>query len=110
MSDPTFFSSPTPLAVGAIAKLTGAMINDGADAARSITGISSLDRAGPHDIAFIDNPRFTSALRTTRAGACFCSDRYRSAPPADTIALTTAEPHRAFALVAAKLYPGCHET
>jgi UDP-3-O-[3-hydroxymyristoyl] glucosamine N-acyltransferase len=105
VSDPTFFGPPTPLAVAAIAKLTGATINDGADEKRSITGISSLDRAGPHDIAFIDSPRFASVLGTTRAGACFCSERYRSAVPADTIALITAAPHRAFALVAAKLYP-----
>ena len=90
MSDPTFFGPPTPLAVAAIAKLTGATINDGADEKRSITGISSLDRAGPHDIAFIDSPRFASVLGTTRAGACFCSERYRSAVPAGTIALITA--------------------
>src|ERR1700736_4936397 len=104
--DPTFFGPPTPLVVAAIAELTGATINDGADETRSIAGISSLDRAGQHDVAFIDNPRFASALATTRAGACFCSERYRPAVPAGTIALITAEPHRAFALVAAKLYPG----
>ncbi len=105
MSDPVFFSPPSGLPVAEIAVLTGATIDKGADAARSITGISSLDRAGPHDVAFIDSPRFASALAATRAGACFCSPRYRSAVPPATIALVTAQPHRAFAILAAALYP-----
>jgi UDP-3-O-[3-hydroxymyristoyl] glucosamine N-acyltransferase len=105
VSDPTFFGPPAILSLASIVALTGAAVEEGADATRSISGISSLDRAGPHDVAFIDSPRFVSALAGTRAGACFCNVRYRSAVPAGTVALVTPEPHRAFARVAAALYP-----
>jgi len=105
VSDPIFFAAPVGLQVAAIVALTGATIDPGSDATRLIRGISSLDRATPHDVAFIDSPRFVSALGATRAGACFCSARYRSAVPAATVALVTPEPHRAFAIIAAALYP-----
>jgi UDP-3-O-[3-hydroxymyristoyl] glucosamine N-acyltransferase len=105
MSDPVFFAPPAPMTVGAIAALTAASVDPQADATKLISGISSLDRAGPRDVAFIDSPRFTATLARTRAGACFCSERYRAGVPAATIALVTREPHRSFAVVAAKLYP-----
>src|SRR5262245_30366235 len=105
MSDPVFFGPPVPLDIAAIASLTGATMAPGSDIRRLISGISSLDRAGPGDVAFIDNPRFASALAHTRAGACFTTDRHRASVPGGTVALVTTQPHRAFALVAAQLYP-----
>ncbi len=105
MSDPVFFRAPSRLTVAEIAALTGSSVDPDADTARPIAGIASLDRAGPQDVAFIDSPRFASALVATRAGACFCAARYRTAVPPATVALLTREPHRAFAMVAAALYP-----
>jgi len=34
-----------------------------------LTGIATLDSAGPREIAFLVNPRYRSRLATTRAGA-----------------------------------------
>jgi UDP-3-O-[3-hydroxymyristoyl] glucosamine N-acyltransferase len=39
------------------------------EAARRLTGVATLESAGPSDIAFLANPRYRAKLATTRAGA-----------------------------------------
>lgn len=61
--------------------------------------------AGPGDITFFENVSFVAELERTRAGACFCKPRDAALVPATTVALKISGPHRAFAEVAAHLYP-----
>jgi len=49
-----------------VARLGGEAIGE---AAAPITGVGTLDSAGPHEIAFLANPRYRGRLATTRAGA-----------------------------------------
>ncbi len=37
--------------------------------AAALTGVATLDSAGPHELAFLANPRYRARLATTRAGA-----------------------------------------
>ncbi|MGH6737530.1 MAG: LpxD N-terminal domain-containing protein, partial [Bradyrhizobium sp.] len=69
MSEPVFQRHTRGLTLAEIAALAGAELPDGA-AARSIGNIASLDRAGPSDLAFLDNARFADAAARTHAGAC----------------------------------------
>jgi UDP-3-O-[3-hydroxymyristoyl] glucosamine N-acyltransferase len=62
-----------PIGVPVRVLLCPAAVASGADSARPISGIGSLERAGPGDVAFIDSPRYVEALAHTRAGACFTS-------------------------------------
>ncbi len=105
MSEPAFFAAPLPITVAEIAEITGAHPGEGADLNRRISGIGPLDRAGPQDISFFDNMRFAAFLPSTRVGACFCPPRDLGSVPRSTVALAIDTPQRAFALVAARLYP-----
>jgi UDP-3-O-[3-hydroxymyristoyl] glucosamine N-acyltransferase len=53
--------------LGALARTLGAALEG--DASRVVSGIAPLDTAGPDDIAFLTDPRYRDAARTSRAGA-----------------------------------------
>ncbi len=56
--------------------------------------VAALEDAGPGDLTFFANPRYTSALRRTRASAVIAGPRDEGAPCA---VLRTAHPYLAFA-------------
>ncbi|MBI4477683.1 MAG: UDP-3-O-(3-hydroxymyristoyl)glucosamine N-acyltransferase [Acidobacteria bacterium] len=59
-----------------------------------ITGVAGIEEAGPGDVTFVANPRYLSALHTTRAGAVIVSEE---APGAACAMLRTSQPYLAFA-------------
>jgi UDP-3-O-[3-hydroxymyristoyl] glucosamine N-acyltransferase len=69
------------------------------DGERRITGMGSLERAGPGDIAFYAGPRHAAALAQTRAAAVILRAGDLGACP--SAALVADNPHAAFARVAA---------
>lgn len=105
MAEPVFFPAPSPLTIAEIVELTGARPSPNADNTRRIDGASALGAAGPSDITFYEGVSFAAALKTTKAGACFCTTGDASLVPPATVALAIDRPHRAFAEVAARLYP-----
>jgi UDP-3-O-[3-hydroxymyristoyl] glucosamine N-acyltransferase len=104
MSDPSFFSAPEPLSLGEIAGLTGAELRG--DPERRVAGVAPLERAGAGDLAFLDNPAYAAALATTGAGACLVAPKFVALAPAGLPILVSNDPYRAFATVAARLFPG----
>lgn len=72
----------------------GAVLGDGSVAIR---GISGMDEAGPGDITFLANPRYTPKLRTTRASAVIIRDP-ALAPPIPAIVVSN--PDFAFVKIA----------
>ena len=105
MTEPIFFKPQAGMTVGAIADMTGAKPRGPIAADRVIGGLAPLDRAGPHDLTFLDNAKYADGLRTTRAGACLIAERFASDAPASLPLLVTREPYRAFVAVARALYP-----
>ncbi|MEO8668962.1 MAG: UDP-3-O-(3-hydroxymyristoyl)glucosamine N-acyltransferase [Bauldia sp.] len=105
MADPLFFAPPAPMSIAQIAELTGAKPVAGARLDKLVSGAAALDSAGPEDLAFFVDRRYTSSLALTRAGACFCTDRDLGLMPAGVIALAVPRPHEAFAKVAGRLFP-----
>ncbi|MBI2834215.1 MAG: UDP-3-O-(3-hydroxymyristoyl)glucosamine N-acyltransferase [Acidobacteria bacterium] len=75
-----------------LAERLGCRLEGDGDA--EILGVAGIDRAGPSDVTFFVNPRYSSALRTTRAAAVILND---GAPAAPCAMLRTAEPYVAFA-------------
>src|SRR3954468_4589607 len=107
MTDPLFFERPNGLTAQEIAALTGAVAQPGAaPAERRVSGIAALDRAGPRDLAFLQNPKYAAPFATTRAGMCLMTERFAHIAPAHVIVLVTPAPYRAFVAVAQALYPG----
>ena len=56
-----------------LASLTGATIDGGVNDIE-ITGAAGLDDAGPSDVSFLANPRYTAKVKTTRAAAVYLAD------------------------------------
>jgi UDP-3-O-[3-hydroxymyristoyl] glucosamine N-acyltransferase len=59
-----------------VAKLGGEAVGE---VSAPLTGVATLDSAGPGQIAFLANPRYRSRLATTRAGAVILGPRDRDA-------------------------------
>ena len=71
MTEPLFFERPNGLTAREISALTGAVARPGAAPEPRINGIAALDRAGPRDLAFLQNPKYAAPFATTRAGVIF---------------------------------------
>jgi UDP-3-O-[3-hydroxymyristoyl] glucosamine N-acyltransferase len=72
-------------------RLSCRLEGDGRSEIHRVTGI---EQAGPGDLTFFSNPRYTAALRRTRATAVILSEE---APPAPCAMLRTRDPYLAFA-------------
>jgi UDP-3-O-[3-hydroxymyristoyl] glucosamine N-acyltransferase len=105
MTEPFFFKPRAGMTVGAIAEMIGAKPRGPVVPDRVIGGLAPLDRAGPHDLTFLDNVKYAGGLRSSRAGACLISERFVPEAPASLPLLVTRDPYRAFVTVARALYP-----
>jgi len=105
MTEPFFFERGRGLTVREIAALTGAEPRAGADLERRITGVASLDRAAPDDLAFLDKPKYAAQLATSSAGVCLTTPRHAAVAPGHVSVLCLREPYRAFVEVARALFP-----
>ena len=70
MAQPTFFKKPPASTLADIAALTKAQLVDPSRGGHVITGLASLDGAGPMHLAFFDNLKYADELKATKAGAC----------------------------------------
>lgn len=105
MASPVFFRPALTPNLAEIVGWTGAGVAEGADLAVPIRTVAPLDLAGPGDLTFLDNPRYAASLSTTRAAACLVPARHAGRVPPGTVALVVADPYRAVAVVAGRLYP-----
>lgn len=105
MPDSRFFLTPAPLTLRSILKLTGAVVDEGVDTARTFVSVAPLQLASAENISFLDNTKYVSQLPETQAGACFVRTKYADKVPAGTLALITDDPYAAYALTAQEFYP-----
>lgn len=105
MTEPSFFPVPQAVTVAEIAVLTGAVPASGDGADRRIRDIASLERAGSDDATYCESRRFAAKLKASRAGACFVKPGEVELVPAETVALVTPDPHRAYTVLGRHMYP-----
>ncbi len=103
MSDPHFFAPPRPHTLAEIAAATSVELKG--DGGRLVSGVAALERAGPDDLAFLDNATYADAFRATRAGACFVAPSFADSAPEGLALLIADDPYRAFAKALALFYP-----
>lgn len=96
MAQPIFYKRQASTTLAEIAALTGAELRDASRAAQPITGIASLDEAGPSHLTFFDNVRYADQLAQTEAGACLVSPRLESRVPPHVAVLRARKPFAAF--------------
>jgi len=63
-----------------------------------ITGVNTLEEAGPQDASFLANPRYTETMKHSNAGV-ICIDSKAELPPGKNF-LITSDPCRAFQIIA----------
>jgi UDP-3-O-[3-hydroxymyristoyl] glucosamine N-acyltransferase len=105
MTEPQFFPRPQGLTAQEIAALTGAVAR-GDLGTRHIRAIAPLDRAGPSDLSFMQNPKYAAAFANTHAGICLTTEKFAANAPGGLGILVTPAPYRAFVTIAQKLFPG----
>ena len=106
MTEPQFFARPKGLTAQEIATLTGAVARPDASLERRVVGLGTLDRAGPGDLVFLQNPKHAVLFAGTRAGVCLTTERFATDAPAGVAVLITPKPYLAFVTVGQALYPG----
>jgi UDP-3-O-[3-hydroxymyristoyl] glucosamine N-acyltransferase len=105
MEHPGFYHRAGPFPLHVIAQESGATLSDPATGDIEISDIRPLNEAGPRDAAFLDNPQYLPHLADTKAAACFIQPKLADRVPANTVALLTAQPYRAYAKALAMFYP-----
>jgi UDP-3-O-[3-hydroxymyristoyl] glucosamine N-acyltransferase len=105
MSTPFFFRRGQGLSLRDVATMVGGAPPEGADLDLRINGIAPLDRAGPNDLSFLDNPKYVALAATTAAGICLTTERFARTLPPRVCALHVREPYRALVEVARALFP-----
>lgn len=102
------------MTVGAVAQLLGAELRG--DASVLLTGVSTLEAAGPKDITFLANEKYAKALPLTKAGAVVLSEKYVSDCPNGAAMLISENPRLLFARLLQHLdkkplrLPGVHSS
>ena len=96
MAQPTFFRKPPATGLADVAALTGAQLVDPGRGGHVITGLASLDEAGPMHLSFFDNLKYADELKATKAGACLVSPRFEAQVPKGTAVLRAAKPFQVF--------------
>jgi UDP-3-O-[3-hydroxymyristoyl] glucosamine N-acyltransferase len=104
MAQPTFFKQSPSSTLADIAALTSAHLVDPSRAGLRISGLASLDEAGPSHLIFFDNLKYAAQLAQTRAGACLVSERFAATVPSHVAVLRAADPFRAFVTFARELH------
>ena len=105
MSEPIFLRKSSGLTLDEVVALTGATLPSGDPKPMRISNIAPLDRAGPSDLAFFDNRRFSSAAAATHAGACLSTAALAKELPSGVAVLVVREPYKAFVTVARAMFP-----
>jgi UDP-3-O-[3-hydroxymyristoyl] glucosamine N-acyltransferase len=104
MTEPFFFPQPAGLTLREIIALTGASPHRTAELDRRITGVAAIDRAGRHDLCFLDSGELAEAAAISQAGACLTLERFAAVWPDEVSVLCTHKPYPAFVEVARTLY------
>lgn len=100
--DPRFFERTGPHLLSAVAAIVGTVVESGDTL---ISGVAPLQTAGPDQVSFLDNRRYTELLAGTRAGAVIVHPELAAHVPTGTVALPTPTPYAAWARVAAAFFP-----
>ena len=59
MADPRFFTNAGSLTLAQISGFSGAELQNSEEAGYIVEGVAGLDQAGPNQLSFLDNPKFS---------------------------------------------------
>src|ERR1700757_1456224 len=85
--------------LGEIASRLGAELRGNADL--EVTGVKGIEEAGPTEITFVANPRYTGLARKTQAAAVLVEPEF---PEIDAATLRIKNPYHAFSRALGMFY------
>ena len=106
MPDSRFYRRAGPFRLGDLAGWCGATATPGTDVGTMLHDVANIDTAGPQDITYFGDPRYTVAFATTRAGACITTQAFAAHAPKGCALLITSSPREAFAEIDAAAAAG----
>jgi UDP-3-O-[3-hydroxymyristoyl] glucosamine N-acyltransferase len=111
LPDARFFEALGPAPLSELARLSGAVLPEGADGDRMVIGASVLGRAEADTIGFFfeeqRRPGIASradVMRESRLGACFVQQQHLDVLPPHCVPLVTPAPQLAWAVAAERLH------
>ena len=105
MADSRFFQKAGPHSLSVLATLSGARLGDPAAGSRLVEDVAPLETAGPGDLTFLDNRKYTDAFMASRGGAAFVTEAMAARAPAGMALLISRDPYKAFARAVQAFYP-----
>jgi UDP-3-O-[3-hydroxymyristoyl] glucosamine N-acyltransferase len=104
MAQAAFFKRYPSSTLAEIAALTKAELVDPSRAGHVITGVASLDEAGPMHLSFFENLNYVAQLEQTHAGACLVPERFEDRVPPHVTILRAKSPIWAFVAFARHIH------
>lgn len=92
-----------PITAIPLSELAARLSAEAPEAEIEITGVATIDDAGPHDLTFLANDGYVQALQSSKAGAVLVARDYDGKAPMPM--LRAANPRLAFAQAVALFYP-----
>jgi UDP-3-O-[3-hydroxymyristoyl] glucosamine N-acyltransferase len=105
MADPRFFSRAGPFTLAELARMSGVRLLKDEDGTKLCHDVAPLEAAGPDDVSFLENRKYLTAFRSSRAGAVFVDAAAAAQAPPGMTPLVSSEPYKAYALAAQAFYP-----
>lgn len=105
MADARFFTREGPHRLADLAAVAQAVLADGSDPDLLIKDVAPLSEAGPGQISFLDNKKYSDAFRASNAAACIVEPAMVDKSPAGMALIVSDRPYRAYARVAHAFYP-----
>ncbi len=105
MADPRFFDRAGPFTLSELARKSGARLWRECDGGRVVHDVAPLETAGSEELSFLENRKYLTAFRGSRAGAAVVDAATAPAAPDGMALLVANEPYKAYALIAQSFYP-----
>jgi UDP-3-O-[3-hydroxymyristoyl] glucosamine N-acyltransferase len=102
LGNPRFFRRSGPFSLAVVAGTARGVADE---VELLLEGVAPLQTAGPKEVSFLDNRRYTSALDQTLAGAVIVHPDMVARVPSTAMTIVTNEPYAAWARVAALFHP-----
>jgi UDP-3-O-[3-hydroxymyristoyl] glucosamine N-acyltransferase len=106
LGDARFFHRAGPFRLIDLAEAAGARLDArGVSPEAVFSGVAPLQTASADQVAVLHNPRYAAAAETTRAGAVIVGEAQAGRVAPGSAVLVAANPHLAWARVAARFHP-----
>lgn len=104
MTDSRFFKTSGPFTLEELSNIANSKVIIG-DPQLLIRGVATLENAKEGEVSFLSNPKYISALKTSRASSCIIGEEHQNLVPTGMAILLSSNPYASYAAIVAKFHP-----